>query len=194
MIKVLLYLDNCVIGDVADYDPNTLSFWNKYRLRKRKFQFVVSDYVYAEAEKGSPKHVAERKQILKGLKRLAATAECARVAFLLRKGLKWGADRQYDALHVACASLYGANFLVTWDKGMLKKNELDIRTWLTIRGLDAPVILTPSDFLSRTNPPASNGRNTRGVRESRAIRRRLARMAKGDFKTMLRLLADPSVT
>lgn len=193
MLKVLVYLDNCIVSDVVHRDPSALALWRKLRT-SRTYTALASAYVVQEAVIGSNKPmVAARKRLLNRLKLLPACSRCALLAHKMRKALGWGDDRHLDALHVASASVNKVAFLITWDKGLLGRNELDVRAWLSNKGLHAPTILSPTNFLTRSNPPrygSGPGRMTAGVRESRKFRKWLARQAGGDDSLALKILAS----
>jgi hypothetical protein len=105
--------------------------------------------VYDEAKRGDTKAAQERLEILKSLPLLQADAASKK---LPRKFVKQGAipeTEKADALHIAIATTFGMDYLVTWNlrhiKNRVKRVEID--AICRHEGYEPPTFYSPRELL-----------------------------------------------
>lgn len=195
-IKVMAYLDNCVISDIASQqgikpERPLVAMW-RLLLGSRLYQPVVSDLVVVESENGkNPSYVARRRKLIAKVHVLAVPHDAAPLALRLRKALKWSEEKMInDALHIAVAHLSGVGVVLT-DDGIMVRAAPQIELFLrTTTGRPSPTICTPATFIGIAANPL---RPSRGVREARAYRKRIGKLCGGNPWKMLKLMGIKTV-
>ena len=110
----------------------------------------ISRYVVLEIERGDPEQVELRKRAILGIPLLDADHEKIRqVAKSLIAEHALPANEIADAYHIATASYYGMDVLLTWNCRHMANEFTLPRTYGTLRdaGLVCPVIITPKRFM-----------------------------------------------
>ena len=131
---------------VLAHQQITHEWWQK---ALKRFEVYVSEVVIEEAKIGNQEFVKKRLKELNKFKCLRLTDEVERIAQTYMKGLSIPKSSIRDAAHLAVASIYNIDYLITWNcahlanagiiKKLLKINEkLGIRT---------PVICTPEELM-----------------------------------------------
>ncbi|MFM7135771.1 MAG: type II toxin-antitoxin system VapC family toxin [Planctomycetota bacterium] len=133
-------------GELAAKQAITRAWWENHR---HSYELVTSTSVLDEARNGDPNQRDLRLASLVGVHVLMLSPEVEFIgAELLRKG--WvppGAN--LDAFHVAFASAYQVNFLLTWNCSHLANptSRRPIERWLRNLDKHIPVICTPTDLM-----------------------------------------------
>ncbi len=158
-MKRKIYLETSVISYLtakpsktilgAAHQQITLAWWES----REQYKLFVSEPVLRECAAGDP--VAAQK-------RLAAVAEIPLIlidehavgiaAELVQNGIV-PAKAAEDALHIAIATLYGVDYLLTWNCRHIANPELQrkIAAFLEEKGLFLPFICTPEELLGEDN-------------------------------------------
>jgi|Deesub1362B_J571_1020462.scaffolds.fasta_scaffold02688_9 predicted nucleic acid-binding protein len=123
----------------------TFDWWNNQR---HKYNIFISELVVAEAIKGDKLAAKERLKVIKTIPVLEITNECIELAKLFFKKAKLSENARDDALHIAIATSYKMDFLLTWNFRHLA-NAHFIRKLQKIsleEGLIIPTICTPQEI------------------------------------------------
>jgi predicted nucleic acid-binding protein len=149
-MKLSLYLETSVIGAYLDNgDPFRRDLtirWFEHELTE--YNAFSSLLVQRELERIAEPHRTGYLKIIKPLQRLDVTEE---VAILAEGYVSRGIfHRKFigDAFHVALASFYKIDYLVTWNFGHIAnvRKQARIRLFNTAAGFFSPAIVTP-EFL-----------------------------------------------
>jgi hypothetical protein len=124
----------------------TTMWWGK---TLPKVQAYVSSFVMEEIQRGDPTAVAERMKFCKSIPLLDGTEEIESLAdsYLSVVGIP---DRaKLDAYHIACATIYQMDFLLTWNCTHIANAFIrrKIETINADQGFVTPVICTPEELL-----------------------------------------------
>lgn len=152
-MKTSLYLETSVVGAYLDNgDPFrrdlTIRWWEHELSEYEAFSSVLVD---RELERISEPHRSGYLNLLKRFKQLELVDE---VAILAEGYIERGIfHRKFmaDAVHVAIASFYKIDYLVTWNFGHIAnvRKQARLRLFNTAAGFFSPVIVTP-EFLVHT--------------------------------------------
>ena len=129
----------------------TRQWWGAY---SQQFSLHSSSAVIAELERGTrDEEKVQRLSLLNGLKILEITANVRQVARIYIERLLMPQDAGGDALHLALASHYGVDVLLTWNcKHLANPNKFGhIDSVNTELGLSMPLLTTPLNYLSEDN-------------------------------------------
>ncbi len=122
-------------------------------------ELVTSPAVLDELAGGKPERSAERLELIRHLPLLTVELAIAEIvaAYLQRKVMP--ADPAGDALHLALASFYKCDFLVTWNcRHLANANKFGhIRRVNTMLGLFVPAIVTPLELLGGSDESETSG-------------------------------------
>ncbi len=135
-------------------DPESIARMNWTReWWKRKagaFELLSSDAVLAELARGTSEKTDERIALLKGIELLDITEEVEEVAAIYIDKLVMPNDPTGDALHLALASFYRVDVLLTWNcQHLANPNKMEhIRVVNYELGLPMPLLTTPLNYLS----------------------------------------------
>jgi len=130
----------------------TRRWWDAY---SREFALYSSPAVIAELQRGTlDEEKAQRLALLKGIKILEFTPEVRKVARIYVDRLVMPRDAGGDALHLALASHYGVDVLLTWNcRHLANPNKFGhIALVNTELGLPVPLLTTPLNYLSEGDP------------------------------------------
>ena len=154
--KPLVYLETSFISyltarvspieKVARDQSATRRWWEK---EGPKCELFISEIVQDEARDGDPLQSALRAVILAPLRSVSATPEAFRLSSKLLAAHALPATSSTDALHIALATIYGADFLLTWNCRHIANSvtlPVTIRTIIDA-GYRPPVIATPAQRL-----------------------------------------------
>lgn len=151
-MKTTVYLETSVVGAYLDNeDPFrrdlTIRWWEHER---PLYQAYISPLVIRELEQGREPRRTAHLNLVRELPRLDVSEEVAILAEgYLRQGIF---QRKYmaDAVHVALASYYKIDFLVTWNFGFLANVYRQARVALfnVTAGFYVPQIITPEFLVS----------------------------------------------
>jgi len=124
----------------------TLDWWNNYR---NSFELYASEIVLDEAARGDTAIAAQRLNLLQSLMLVNLTEPAIELAneFLKQSNLPPKASN--DALHIALATIYGLDYLLTWNckhmaNAQIQRKLAQISSEL---GYNLPVICTPYELM-----------------------------------------------
>jgi hypothetical protein len=131
----------------AAKQQSSRQWWAKCR---ENFVLVVSPTVYEECRGGEPSMAEKRLAVLQAtslLEQIPAILELAKLFVEPNGPLPRRAGA--DALHIASASVYGCEFLLTWNfkhiaNAIIKRR---IERILKVHGYEPPVISTPDELM-----------------------------------------------
>jgi hypothetical protein len=86
-------------------------WWKKQR---QSFDLFVSQPVYEEIRRGDPQAAQNRSVVLKGVPLLPLTGRIIEAAKLLVDPGPFPKTAGVDAIHIAIATVYGCEYLLTW--------------------------------------------------------------------------------
>jgi predicted nucleic acid-binding protein len=124
----------------------TREWWDK---EHDKFDLYVSSFVREEIAKGDVRLREVRLNIIKDITQLGHNKKIATIAEQYIEFLKLPPKATIDAFHLATASYYEMDYLLTWNLTHLA-NRIFVRKYEEKNselGLSSPVICTPEDLL-----------------------------------------------
>ena len=128
----------------------TYQWW---RENTEKSILMTSAAVITELRKGTSEKTKDRIALLDGIEILAITDEIVDIAHIYIDKLVMPNDPQGDALHLAIASYYKADVLLTWNcRHLANANKFNhIRRVNYEMGLPTPILATPLNYLNGEN-------------------------------------------
>jgi predicted nucleic acid-binding protein len=124
----------------------TQDWWN---IRRSSFVLYASEIVEDEATKGDAEMANQRLNFLQSLIFLDLTEEAVELAqeFLKQSNLPPKASN--DALHMALATIYGLDYLLTWNCKHMANAQIQrkLSQISSAFGYDLPVICTPYELM-----------------------------------------------
>jgi len=123
--------------------------WEWWEHRRGEFDLYASRLVVEEAEEGGPAAAQRRLDALEGIPLLDLQDEVGQLAAaLIAEGPLPDAAAD-DAIHLALATVYGMDFLLTWNCRHLANAELteSVADFFRARGHRAPVVCTPEELM-----------------------------------------------
>jgi len=130
----------------AAHQQITLEWWT---LHRKEFDLFVSELVIREAEAGDPDAAQRRMEVLAGIRSLVLTEDARSLAHALIAGGALPEKAAADALHVAVATVQGAEYLLTWNCQHIANARVRVRIDRVCRerGLAPPVLCTPEELM-----------------------------------------------
>ena len=131
---------------MAGQQDETHEWWNKHR---QQYELFISDLVLEEAAGGDPDAAKRRLEILNGtsvLEQSEATDTLAKAIFI---GLSLPQKAEYDAFHIAVATIHGIDYLLTWNCRHIAniKHRRKIESICRSAGYEPPLICTPTEMM-----------------------------------------------
>ncbi len=124
----------------------TQQWWNT---RRSQFDLYISQVVVDEASIGDKEQVQKRLKELKKIHLLELRAEALNLAnnFVSDKALPQKASQ--DALHIAIATIYGLDYLLTWNCKHIANATIQkkISQIAKTQGYELPTICTPYELM-----------------------------------------------
>jgi predicted nucleic acid-binding protein len=151
-MKQSLYLETSIIGAYLDngepFRRDLTIRWWEHELPE--YRAVISPLVTREIERVPEPHRTGYLNLIRPLEQVELPDEAAILADgYISRGIF---HRKYiaDALHVALASFYKIDYLVTWNFGHLAnvRRQARIRLFNTTAGFFVPMIVTPEFLVS----------------------------------------------
>jgi|SRR6185295_2335415 len=130
----------------AAHQQITLDWWER---RRGDFEVLASHLVLNEARQGNPEAAQRRLSILEGIPLLEVTEVAYQLAVnVVREGLL-PPTAYPDALHIATATVYNVDYLLTWNCAHIANAEILPRVARICEqhGLALPYICTPEELL-----------------------------------------------
>ncbi len=151
-----VYIETSILGHLTARPTDNLilaanikitqDWWNE---DSGSFVLYASEIVEDEAAKGDPTIAAQRLSLLQSLMLLELTEEALELAqaFLSQSNLPTKASN--DALHIALATVYGLDYLLTWNckhmaNAQIQRKLSQISSQL---GYVLPIICTPYELI-----------------------------------------------
>ena len=137
------------LAHIALKQAATLRWWQEIA---PKCEIYISPFVDDEADGGNPLRAKMRHQSMTGCVSLNPDPpEVAEVSLRLTEGHALPPRETTDASHIAIASVYAMDVLLTWNcRHMANPVTLPKTSAIVAKsGFDCPVIITPADFLER---------------------------------------------
>ncbi|MCF7731863.1 MAG: type II toxin-antitoxin system VapC family toxin [Akkermansiaceae bacterium] len=155
-MKEIVYIEtsfvSLLVGDpsrdvsVAGNQQVTRDWW---QWRRPAFACITSDETLMEASRGNSRQVRLRLEALAGLPSLPTTPAAAELAvrFLATGALPPAAA--VDAVHLAVATLAGADYLLTWNCRHLANAQIlrRLEREAAIQGWNLPKVCTPLELM-----------------------------------------------
>src|SRR5947209_14415704 len=122
-----VYLETSFISYLASalqgrhsHDANTahrqLSSWSWWTRQRHRFELFISDTVFRECASGHPDGVRQRLQILSEAKSFEPSSAIIELTeHLIEPAGPLPRKAEADATHIAFASVYGCEYLLTWN-------------------------------------------------------------------------------
>jgi predicted nucleic acid-binding protein len=135
---------------VAAHQQITREWWES---RRMEFDLYVSELVLQEVRSGDAQLANRRLDILAGGPILATGDEILRLAEDLITGGPIPRKAAGDAVHIAVATVYGCEYLLTWNCRHIANAELQraIRRVVEQYGYDVPTLCTPEELMGDSN-------------------------------------------
>jgi predicted nucleic acid-binding protein len=152
-VKPSVYVDTTIPSYYVDERPalrlhieRTRQWWESER---EQYDVYVSDFVMLELEEGDYPRKSDALRLVRTLPRLAPDSRIGPIveAYLAHRLMPRRDVR--DALHLAFASHYKLDFLLTWNCNHLAnaRKQHHIRAVNTMLGLATPLIVTPLELV-----------------------------------------------
>lgn len=123
--------------------------WDWWESRRGAFQLFISQAVLEEISAGEPVLAAKRLHVLEDVAVLRLTSGIIETAASLVKEGAIPPKASVDALHIAIATVYQCEFLLTWNCRHIANAEIQrtLRRILRRQGLESPAICTPEELM-----------------------------------------------
>lgn len=155
-MKAKVYIETSFIGYltarpsrdliVAAQQQITHEWWMH---RRSQFDLYGSQLVIQEASKGEKQVASERLEVIKNFQLLELRTEALELAesFITQNALPQKASD--DALHIALATIYGIDYLLTWNCKHMANAEIQKKiTKISFeQGYEIPTICTPYELM-----------------------------------------------
>lgn len=135
---------------VAAHQQITRDWWE---LRRTEFDLYVSEMVLYEVRAGEARLARKRLEVVAGLPVLASNPETLILAENLMTKGPMPAKAAGDAVHIATATVYGCDYLLTWNCKHIANAELQraIRRVIEEYGYEAPNLCTPEELMGEVD-------------------------------------------
>ena len=130
---------------VAARQAITQDWWES---KLKKYKFYVSPVVEREISAGDPEAARKRLDFILEIPALHVTTEAQELAEGLLDARLLPAGSVDDALHIACASVHGMDYLLTWNFKHINNAETKNRILYFIQdsGYACPVLCSPEEL------------------------------------------------
>jgi len=133
----------------AAHQQITLAWWES----RHRYELLISESVMRECAAGDPIAAQKRLAVLADLPLLLIDENAVNIASELVENGIVPAKAAEDALHIAIATVYGVDYLLTWNCRHIANPEIQrgISAFLEQKGLFLPFICTPEELLGEDN-------------------------------------------
>ncbi|PIE03020.1 MAG: DNA-binding protein [Acidobacteria bacterium] len=131
---------------VAGHQLSTKRWWEK---RRHFFDLFISPLVLNEIKRGDEEAAKKRVDIVKALPMLAINDQSIELAEALVTETDMPEKAKEDALHIAIATFFEIDFLLTWNCRHIANAQIQekLKTIITQRGYKMPIIATPEELM-----------------------------------------------
>ncbi|MDR1701421.1 MAG: type II toxin-antitoxin system VapC family toxin [Sporomusaceae bacterium] len=118
-------------------------WWNAARV---KYDLYISEFVLEECRMGDLQAAKKRVALISDIKILKLTDDISKLAVEYIKLLSIPKKASLDAYHLAFATLYELDYLLTWNCAHMAQSKIiaQLRNYNRINNLFEPIILTPA--------------------------------------------------
>jgi hypothetical protein len=138
-------------------DPSVSRAFTSLRLRRRcwwdnwriEYDIYISEAVISEVRVGESDEVSRRLALIESFQILGLSAEVEEVVKKYQRHLSLTKDAWLDMVHLAYASVYKMDYLLTWDFKNIANGGVIMRLRKTNQefGISTPIILTPEALI-----------------------------------------------
>ncbi len=158
-VKSRVYLEPTVISHLvarpsddpilASWQSASRQLWENYANR---FEFVISDIVRAEIQRGDPAPAQQRLEVVSQLTVLEVLPEANVLAQKLIDAGAVPRNSELDAQHIAIATAHGVDYLVSWNhKHIVNENKREhINQVCQTAGFQPTTLCTPIELMEDT--------------------------------------------
>ena len=131
---------------VAAHQQLTRDWWE---FRRTHFDLYISELVIQEIRAGDPAIAHERLRLLADIPIVAVGDDIVGLVEDMVSGGPLPAKAVGDAVHIAIATIYGFDYLLTWNCRHIANAELfrALRRIVERRGFDLPALCTPEELM-----------------------------------------------
>ena len=131
---------------IAARQEATRNWWDEER---SAFELFVSQAVIQEATSGDTRAAKRRIAVIEGIPELRVTIEARDLANVIIEKSLLPQKARIDALHIAIATVHGADYLLTWNCRHIANATLRNRLTeiCSQAGYEIPVICTPLELV-----------------------------------------------
>jgi predicted nucleic acid-binding protein len=131
---------------VAAHQEITRDWWES---RRTQFDLYISELVLQEVRAGDAALATRRLEFLTGLPILSIGSEILKLAEKLVTEVPIPQKAAVDAAHIAVATVYGCEYLLTWNCRHIANAELHraIRRVVEQYGYEVPSLCTPEELM-----------------------------------------------
>jgi predicted nucleic acid-binding protein len=131
---------------IAAHQEVTRDWWES---RRSHFNLYVSEVVLREVRAGDAQLAARRLEFLAGVPILPLSSEALKLAEDLVTKVPIPRKAAVDAAHIAIATVYGCEYLLTWSCQHIANAQLHraIRRVVEEYGYEAPSLCTPEELM-----------------------------------------------
>jgi len=151
-----VYLETSIIGYLTARSLSDVVFQARQELTRRwwderrtSYEILVSQFVLEEVSAGDESAAQERLKVIDGIPMLDAShSDVDPLADLLVHKHLLPQKAKTDAQHIAVATIFGVDYLLTWNcKHIANADRLPgIYSTLRDEGYEPPLIVTPEEF------------------------------------------------
>jgi hypothetical protein len=151
-----VYIETSIIGYLTARSASDIIFQARQKLtqrwwddRREFYDLLVSQFVINEASAGDASAAHERLMLLDSIPMLDAShPEVDPLADLLIARNLLPPKAKADAQHIAVATVFGVDYLLTWNCKHIANADRLPGVYATVRGegYEAPLIVTPEEF------------------------------------------------
>ncbi|MFH0775758.1 MAG: PIN domain-containing protein [bacterium] len=151
-MKDSVYLDTTIFSylfekreSIKTYADVTREWWE---FQRRKYNLYISIETLAELQEGNYPYKEEAERLAETIELLPRIKEIEEIAEIYVKNFVMPKDLEGDAIHLAYASVYKIDFLLTWNcRHLANANKRrHVRQINTKLGLFIPEIITPLEL------------------------------------------------
>jgi hypothetical protein len=131
---------------IAAHQQITSEWWES---RRPAFDIYISQPVLEEAAAGDPARAKQRLEILSGIPVLPLTEGALKLGECLVAEGPIPRTAAGDALHIAIATVYACEYLLTWNCRHIANAEIQrgARRLMWRKGYELPVLCTPEELM-----------------------------------------------
>lgn len=142
------YLSGRLSQDISTLQRQLSSrtWWER---RRHNFELVASEAVFEECKHGDPQAVRDRTSILEHIALLPLSPEILELSRHLLRAGPFPEKAAADAIHIAAATVYGCDYLLTWNFKHINNAQIKREAIRIIEGYgyESTTICTPDELV-----------------------------------------------